>query len=59
MTGTSTGGIITLLLNVPNDKGKPKYSAREVASLYEELSAKVFNQSSLSIILSLNRWVKA
>lgn len=45
MTGTSTGGIIVILLNTPNQNGKPKYNANHIIELYEKLGTEVFKNS--------------
>lgn len=52
MTGTSTGGLITLFLNVPNDSGAPKYTVENVIKLYEELGPKAFTQSKFQKFLN-------
>lgn len=40
--GTSTGGILSALYIVPDEKGKPKYSAAQVLALYRELGPSLF-----------------
>ncbi len=45
ITGTSTGGVIALLLNIPNEQQEPKYNAKEIVSLYKNLSSKIFKNS--------------
>ncbi|MBM3469080.1 MAG: patatin [Alphaproteobacteria bacterium] len=57
MSGTSTGGIIVLLLNTPTLQGKPKYNASDVVSLYQTLGSTVFNQSWGQYLKSLNGWL--
>ena len=42
VAGTSTGAIIGALLLVPDENGKPKYSAEEVIGIYETLSKGIF-----------------
>ncbi|MFN7710755.1 MAG: patatin-like phospholipase family protein [Holosporales bacterium] len=44
MVGTSTGGIISLLLNIPDDQdpNMPKYSAEECLSLYYDYGKMIF-----------------
>lgn len=56
MSGTSTGGIIILLLNTPNANKKSKYSASDVVQLYQNLGSSVFNQSWGQYLSSLNGW---
>lgn len=53
IAGTSTGGIITAMLTVPDSSGQPKYSAGEVKSLYTELGRKVFHRSIMRRIVTL------
>ncbi len=43
MAGTSTGGLIALILNVKDVDGKPKFTAREVAELYKNRGHEIFN----------------
>ncbi len=45
MAGTSTGGIIALLLNTPDTHGKPKYNASNIIELYQKLGNEVFQTS--------------
>jgi len=42
--GTSTGGLITLFLNVPDDNGKQKYPASEVVRLYKSMAREAFKR---------------
>ena len=51
--GTSTGGIICLLLTAPNHQGRPQYNINEIVEMYKTLSKKVFKQSSF---FSFRRW---
>ncbi|MEI8321141.1 MAG: patatin-like phospholipase family protein [Alphaproteobacteria bacterium] len=45
--GTSTGGLIALFLNAPDDLGHPKYSAEDLVGLYTDLPKKIFSHPSL------------
>ncbi len=45
MSGTSTGGLITLFLNIPGESGKAKYSAENVIKIYEDLGPNSFIKS--------------
>lgn len=56
MAGTSTGGVIVLGLTKPNGKGKPQYSAAELAGLYEEKGKVIFSRSCWYRFTSLGRW---
>ncbi|MBX9804597.1 MAG: patatin-like phospholipase family protein [Alphaproteobacteria bacterium] len=57
MSGTSTGGIIVLLLNTPDSQHKPKYRTADVVTLYQNLGATVFHQSWGKYLTSLNGWI--
>ncbi len=57
MSGTSTGGIIVLLLNTPDDKGIPKYTAEDVVEFYRNLGQKVFYRSIFRNLITLNGWI--
>jgi patatin-like phospholipase/acyl hydrolase len=45
IAGTSTGGILALGLVTPDDKGEPKYSAEDLAALYEKEGKRIFARS--------------
>ncbi|ACE06320.1 hypothetical protein Aasi_0962 [Candidatus Amoebophilus asiaticus 5a2] len=47
--GTSTGGLVTLGLVVPDDdeQGKPKYKAAKLVEIYEQKSSEIFKYSKL------------
>jgi patatin-like phospholipase/acyl hydrolase len=57
MSGTSTGGIIVLLLNTPDANKAPKYQASDVVSLYQNLGSTVFNQSWWHYLSTFNGWL--
>ncbi|KAM0032218.1 putative patatin-like phospholipase domain, Acyl transferase/acyl hydrolase/lysophospholipase [Helianthus debilis subsp. tardiflorus] len=44
ISGTSTGGLITILLTAPNENGKPLCAAKDIVPFYLENSPKVFPQ---------------
>lgn len=44
--GTSTGGLISLMLNVPDEQGRPRYTISEVVQLYKNLSQKIFKRGT-------------
>jgi patatin-like phospholipase/acyl hydrolase len=56
IAGTSTGGLIALMLTVPNKEKRPKYTAYEISQIYEELGQEVFSQSLWQIIKSGDGW---
>lgn len=54
IAGTSTGGIISCLLNAVQDNGQPKYSALTALNMYKEFGKSVFHRSKLRKILTLD-----
>lgn len=52
IAGTSTGALIALILNVKDQFGKPKYSARDVVELYEKRGPEIFNKNFVRKIRS-------
>ncbi|MDH5721105.1 MAG: patatin-like phospholipase family protein [Spirochaetia bacterium] len=54
MAGTSTGGILALALCRDDGKGKPMYSALNIAEIYEKKSGEIFKRSFKKAILSFN-----
>lgn len=57
MAGTSTGGIIILLLNTPDEKGAARYSTDTIVNLYRNFGEKVFYKPNWQTILSVNGWI--
>ncbi len=57
MAGTSTGGLIVLMLNKPNASGYPRYRASFIAKLYKTLGESIFDQSIFHFIFGLNGWL--
>lgn len=53
IAGTSTGGILALGLTVPGEDGKPRYTARDGLSLYEQEGPVIFKQTVWQTISSL------
>ncbi|MEE8225941.1 MAG: patatin-like phospholipase family protein [Kiloniellales bacterium] len=45
IAGTSTGALLALGLTVPDEAGRPRYSARQILTLFEEYGPKVFSRS--------------
>lgn len=43
IAGTSTGGILTCGMLIPNEEGKAKYSMQEVVDIYLENGSKIFD----------------
>jgi patatin-like phospholipase/acyl hydrolase len=45
IAGTSTGGIIALALTVPNEDGKPRWTANDLVALYFTEGPRIFHHS--------------
>jgi len=45
MAGSSTGGLLILALNVPDEQGHPAYTAEEITQIYELDGPKIFSAS--------------
>jgi uncharacterized protein len=45
LTGTSTGGLISCGLTVPNECGDPKYVTQDIIDTYNQLGTEVFSRS--------------
>lgn len=45
MAGTSTGGILTLGLNIPDNNGKPRYTVEELVTLFKQKGKMIFSQN--------------
>lgn len=56
ISGTSTGGIIALLLTTPDNYNRPKYTTKDISDIYEKLGVQIFSQSLLHLIKSGNGW---
>ena len=52
VAGTSTGGILGLGLLVPDENGKPKYTAQDLVKLYQENGNKIFKEEFWSRVRS-------
>ena len=44
ISGTSTGGILAALLLCPDQKGRPKFSAQDIVTLYEQQGPVIFQR---------------
>jgi patatin-like phospholipase/acyl hydrolase len=53
LAGTSTGGILALALTVPAADGRPRYSATDLVSLYENEGSRIFSRSWLHRLRAL------
>ena len=58
IAGTSTGGILATTLTLPNQSGKPKYTAEQVRSAYFDHGATIFHQSLLRSVITLGGLVR-
>lgn len=45
VSGTSSGGLIAMLLSIPDKNNKPKYSAAEIVEFYKQFGKHVFQKS--------------
>ncbi|MGA9325617.1 MAG: patatin-like phospholipase family protein, partial [Salegentibacter sp.] len=54
ITGTSTGGILSLMYLCPRENGEPRYSAKDALDVYLKKGDKIFDVSLLKKIESLN-----
>lgn len=55
IAGTSTGGILTLGLTVPNQDGKPQYSASDILDLYKDKGSQIFPTTPFEDIKAIFR----
>ncbi|XP_059636492.1 patatin-like protein 2 [Cornus florida] len=46
IAGTSTGGLVTAMLTVPNEKNRPLFAAKDIKDFYLEHCPKIFPQVS-------------
>ncbi|KAH7566537.1 hypothetical protein JRO89_XS08G0181200 [Xanthoceras sorbifolium] len=46
VAGTSTGGIMATMITAPDEKGRPKFAAKDINSFYLEHLPKIFPQHS-------------
>lgn len=44
VAGTSTGGLITAMLTVPDENGHPRFAAKDIVPFYLQHSPKIFPQ---------------
>lgn len=56
IAGTSTGGIIALMLTTPNKNKKAKFTAAEICELYTNFGKNVFSVSFWHFLTSGNGW---
>ena len=52
IAGTSTGGILSLGLVIPDENGKPKYTAEDLVGLYQENGTTIFSKDTWKRIRS-------
>lgn len=52
IAGTSTGGLIALALTAPGEEGRPHWSAKGLAGLYEKSGPKIFRRGAWQRITS-------
>lgn len=54
MAGSSTGGLLVMGLNVPDTQGQPKYTAEELALMYEREGHEIFSRSMWRSVRTMN-----
>lgn len=57
IAGSSTGGLLTMGLNVPDEQGQARFTAEEMALLYEREGSTIFSRSmwhSVRVINNIN-----
>lgn len=54
IAGSSTGGILAMALNTPDEQGNPRFTAEEVARLYEVEGSTIFSRTMWHTMQSLN-----
>jgi len=59
MGGTSTGGILSCALTIPNEDGTPKFYGKDIAQLYHKECKTIFKKSFWQKVKSVNGWVSA
>ncbi|XP_054791681.1 patatin-like protein 1 [Prosopis cineraria] len=47
IAGTSTGGLVTSLLTIPDKSQRPKYTAQDIVDLYKNEAKRIFPEPSL------------
>lgn len=57
MAGTSTGGLIVLMLSTPWIDQKPRYTAADVLHTYLKLAPRIFEESFFRRVCTLNGWL--
>ncbi len=53
IAGSSTGGVLALALAAPGEKGKPRYTAEQLISLYEIEGQRIFSRTLTHYITAL------
>ena len=58
VAGTSTGGILTAMLCVPDGKGRPKYTAQEIFDAHFEHGGGIFHRSFACSVATLGGFAR-
>ena len=53
IAGTSTGGILAAALTLPDGRGRPKYTAKEMLNAYVDHGGEIFHRSTLRAVATL------
>ncbi|XP_050235444.1 patatin-like protein 2 [Mercurialis annua] len=54
ITGTSTGGIVTAMLTIPNEQNRPLFAAKDINTFYLEHCPKIFPQDTSAFAPATN-----
>jgi uncharacterized protein len=54
IAGSSTGGLLTMGLNVPDVQGQPRFTAEEMTLMYEREGARIFSRSMWHSVRMIN-----
>jgi patatin-like phospholipase/acyl hydrolase len=56
IAGSSTGGMLALIANIPNEIGQPLYRADQFADLYTQRAKVIFSRTRWEAILAMDNW---
>ncbi len=56
ISGSSTGGLLSLIAALPGENGEPRYAAADYPELYTQYSRQIFTRTRWDAILSMDNW---
>ncbi|GLT47009.1 hypothetical protein SLA2020_207320 [Shorea laevis] len=59
IAGTSTGGLMTVMLTAPNEKNRPLFAAKDIKDFYLNNGPKIFPQPSCPLFARARKVIKA